>query len=259
MDSESRLTEGVSICRQGSRLTITLNNPRVHNRLSGHDIARLRSLLLEVNQDTGIRVVVVTGTGNSFCAGFDLAELNGLASEARLPDFDKLSDELEHLRCPTVCAVNGGVYGGAIDLALACDFRIGVAGCKVLMPAASIGLHYYPMGIRRYVSRLGMAASKRLLLCAEPVRGEALLHIGFLDEMHPPAGFMARVDELAERLQHNAPLAVEGMNHAINLYANAQVDDATVRDSFQLALASADFKAGVKSVGTKLQPVFKRR
>jgi len=230
----------------------------VHNRLSGHDIACLRDLLLKVNEDTDIRVVVLTGTGNSFCAGFDLAELSGLASEARLPDFDKLSDELEHLRCPTVCAVNGGVYGGAIDLALACDFRIGVTGCKVLMPAAGIGLHYYPMGIRRYVSRLGMAASKRLLLCAEPVRGEALLHIGFLDEMHPPAEFIARVDELAGRLQTNAPLAVEGMKHAINLYANAQVDDAPVLASFQHALASADFKAGVRSVGTKVPPVFKR-
>jgi len=239
-------------------LTITLDNPAVHNRLSGHDIACLRDLLRKVDEETEIRVVVLTGTGNSFCAGFDLAELSGLAREARLPDFDKLSDELEHLRCPTLCAVNGGVYGGAIDLALACDFRIGVTGCKVLMPAASIGLHYYPMGIRRYVSRLGMAASKRLLLCAEPVRGEALLHIGFLDEMHPPAEFNARVDELAARLQSNAPLAVEGMKHAINLYANAQVDDTLVRDSFQNTLASDDFKAGVKSVGTKIPPVFKR-
>ncbi len=200
----------------------------------------------------------MTGSGNSFCAGFDLGELGGLAADARLPDFDKLSDELEHLRCPTICAVNGGVYGGAIDLALACDFRIGVTGCQLLMPAARIGLHYYPNGIRRYVSRLGMAAAKRLLLCAEPVRGEALLDIGFLDEIHPPAELQARVDELAGRLQNHAPLAVEGMKQAINLYANAGVDDAPVRASFQKALASDDFKAGVQSLSTKTPPVFKR-
>lgn len=258
MDTRSRPTEGVSLCRQGSRLTITLDNPAVHNRLSGHDIACLRGVIRKVNEDTDIRVMVLTGTGNSFCAGFDLAELSGLASEARLPDFDKLSDELEHLRCATLCAVNGGVYGGAIDLALACDFRIGISGCQLLMPAASIGLHYYPAGIRRYVSRLGMAASKRLLLAAEPIRGEALLSIGFLDEMHPLADFKARVNELAERLQNNAPLAVEGMKHAINLYANAQVDDSAVQASFHQALASADFKAGVQSISTKLPQEFKR-
>jgi len=258
LDSDSRLTDCVALCRQGSRLTITLDNPAVHNRLSGHDIACLRKVLPEINEDTDIRVVVLTGTGNSFCAGFDLAELSGMAGEARLPDFDKLSDELEHLRCPTLCALNGGVYGGAIDLALACDFRIGVSGCKLLMPAARIGVHYYPAGIRRYVSRLGMAAAKRLLLCAEPLRGEALLSIGFLDEIHPPAEFGARVNELAERLQSNAPLAVEGMKHAINLYANAQVDDASVRKSFQQALASADFRAGVQSLGSKEPPPFKR-
>jgi enoyl-CoA hydratase/carnithine racemase len=169
-----------------------------------------------------------------------------------------LSDELEQLRCPTICMLNGGVYGGAIDLALACDFRIGVNGCQLLMPAARIGLHYYPSGIRRYVSRLGMAASKRLLLCAEPIRGEALLDIGFLDEIHPPAEIETRVSELSQRLQSNAPLAVEGMKQAINLYANAQVDDASVQASFEQALSSVDFKAGVQSISSKIPPVFKR-
>ena len=258
MDTETHLSEGVSLCRRGPRLTIRLNNPAVHNRLSGSDIGCLRKVFTEINSDTDIRVVVLTGTGKSFCAGFDLGELAGLAADARLPDFDHLSDELEQLRCPTICALNGGVYGGAIDLALACDFRLGVTGCQLLMPAASIGLHYYPRGIRRYVARLGMAASKRLLLCADPIRGEALLAIGFLDEMFPPSELEANVDALAQKLQIKAPLAVEGMKHAINLYANAQVDDASVRASFQRALKSDDFKAGVQSISVKTTPVFKR-
>jgi len=258
LDIVSNLSDGISLCQQGSRLTITLDNPAVHNRLSGADIDCLRRVITNVNDDTGIRVVVLTGSGNSFCAGFDVGELGGLANNAQLPHFDKLTDELEQLRCPSICALNGGAYGGAIDLALACDFRIGVTGCQLLMPAARIGLHYYPNGIRRYVSRLGMAASKRLLLCAEPIRGEALLDIGFLDEMHPPAEFSARVQELAGRLQDHAPLAVEGMKHAINLYANAQVNDASVHASFQKALESGDFKAGVKSISLKVQPVFRR-
>ena len=258
METESKRAAGVSLCLQGSRLTITLDNPAVHNRLSADDIRYLRDVFTGVNEDTNIRVVVLTGTGKSFCAGFDLGELSSLASDARLPDFDRLSDELEQLRCPSICALNGGVYGGAIDLALACDFRLGVTGCQLLMPAARIGLHYYPRGIRRYVSRLGMAAAKRLLLCAEPLRGETLLDIGFLDEMHAPADLGVRVHELAECLQNNAPLAVEGMKHAINLYANAQVDDASVHASFQRALASGDFRAGVQSINSKTAPVFKR-
>jgi len=259
LETESRLTQCVSLRRQGPRLTVTLDNPAVHNRLSEGDIAGLRDLFVTVNEDTDVRVLVLTGAGKSFCAGFDLGELRGLAEEARLPDFDKLSDELESLRCPTICALNGGVYGGAIDLALACDFRIGVAGCQLFMPAAGIGLHYYPSGIRRYVSRLGMAASKRLLLAAETLRGEALLHIGFLDEMHPPVEFEARVNELADTLQNHAPLGVEGMKQAINLYANAQIEDAAVRAAFHRALASSDFRVGVQSVGSKTKPKFNRR
>ena len=254
----SKLTAGVLVEREGSRLTVTLDNPAVHNRLAGEDIACLREIFAGVNDDVDIRVLVLTGSGKSFCAGFDLGELVGLAADARLPDFDKLSDELEHLRCPTICALNGGVYGGAIDLALACDFRIGVTGCQLLMPAARIGLHYYPKGIRRYVSRLGMAVSKRLLLFAESFKGEALLEIGFLDEIHSAENFSDRVNELAAAIQGHAPLAVEGMKHAINLYANAHVDDAAVQASFQKALASPDFKAGGQSIRSKTPPGFKR-
>ena len=91
MDTETHLSEGVSLCRRGPRLTIRLNNPAVHNRLSGSDIGCLRKVFTEINSDTDIRVVVLTGTGKSFCAGFDLGELAGLAADARLPDFDHLS------------------------------------------------------------------------------------------------------------------------------------------------------------------------
>ena len=65
---------------------------------------------------------------------------------------------------PTICALNGGVYGGSTDMALSCDFRIGVEGITMFMPAARLGLHYYAGGMRRYVARLGLGAAKKLFL-----------------------------------------------------------------------------------------------
>ena len=73
------------------------------------------------------------------------------------------------------------MFGGATDLALACDFRVGVHGMVLRMPAARIGLHYYPSGLRRYVSRLGVSAAKRLFLLAETLPADELLRIGYLD------------------------------------------------------------------------------
>ena len=71
---------------------------------------------------------------------------------------------LEMARPVTVAALHGGVYGGATDLALACDFRVGAHGIDMFMPAARLGLHYYRSGLERYVSRLGLDNAKRLFL-----------------------------------------------------------------------------------------------
>ena len=68
---------------------------------------------------------------------------------------------------PTLCALNGGVYGGATDLALACDFRLGVRGMKFFMPAARFGLHYYPGGLRRYTQKVSPSFAKRAFLLSE--------------------------------------------------------------------------------------------
>ena len=103
------------------------------------------------------------------------------ASPTRRASFEALANRIEDFPLPTICRLNGGVYGGSTDLALACDFRIGVDSCEMLMPAARLGLHYYPSGIRRYVSRLGVAAAKKLFLTAQKMDAAEMLRIGYLD------------------------------------------------------------------------------
>ena len=81
--------------------------------------------------------------------------------------------------------LDGGVYGGATDLALCCDWRIGVSGTRMFMPAARFGLHYYPGGLRRYVRALGAAQAKRIFLTGQTLRAQEMLRIGFLTELVP--------------------------------------------------------------------------
>ena len=152
------------IAIDGARATIRLNRPKHLNRLQPEDLETLLKLFDRIEADPAIHVLVLTGTGRAFSAGYDLvslAERTGKKQEQSVGSaFEVVVDRLEDLSLPTICRLNGGVYGGATDLALACDFRIGVDTAEMFMPAARLGLHYYKSGIRRYVSRLGTDNAK---------------------------------------------------------------------------------------------------
>jgi enoyl-CoA hydratase/carnithine racemase len=155
--------------------------------------------------------------------------------------------------------LNGGVYGGSTDLALACDFRIGIESCEMLMPAARLGLHYYPSGIRRYVSRLGVAAAKKLFLTAQKVDAAEMLRIGYLDALVPAGELDVAVDALAAILAANAPNAIRGMKRAINEIARASFDEDAARRRHQDSLRGEEIKEGIAAFAEKRKPDFGKR
>jgi enoyl-CoA hydratase/carnithine racemase len=168
----------------GARATIRLNRPRQLNKITPEDIAALLHALDAVERDDALRVLVLTGTGRAFSGGYDLGDIAARQNQpaTQTPSrtsFEDLANRIEDFPLPTIGRVNGGVYGGSTDLALACDFRIGVDTCEMLMPAARLGLHYYPSGIRRYASRLGVGAAKKLFLTAQKIDAAEMLRIGF--------------------------------------------------------------------------------
>jgi enoyl-CoA hydratase/carnithine racemase len=249
------------------RATIRLNRPREHNRIEPSDLAVLRETFTRIDRDPSVRVLVLTGTGKSFSSGYHigaLVERHSGKSEAR-PEgrndgndsFETVVDRLEALRVPTIAALQGSVYGGATDLALACDFRIGVAGMQMLMPAARLGIVYYPSGIERYVSRLGVAAAKRLFLLAEPIEAEEMRRIGYLDEIVPADALEARVDALAATLANNAPLALAGLKRAIDQIAAGRLDRDALAEARARSAASEDHAEALKAWSEKRKPVFK--
>ena len=249
---------------QGGRADVRLNRPAQHNRIEPADLGALIEIFARVERDPAIRVLVLTGTGKSFSSGYHLGDLSDRSRTPSAQDrgdsgFADMVDRLENLPCATICALNGGVYGGSTDLALACDFRIGVEGMRMFMPAARLGLHYYESGLRRYVTRLGLAAAKRLFLAAEPQDDAALLRIGFLDELVPPGELSARVDALAATLAANAPLAVSGMKRALNAIASDRLDREALKRARALCASSEDLKEGLAAWAEKRQPAFRGR
>lgn len=239
------------------RATITLNRPQHLNRLHREDLAALQRHVAAVAATPAVRLLVITGRGRAFCSGFHLGELNEAEAAAADPRaFERMVDALEALPQPTIARLNGSVYGGATDLALACDFRVGVAGMELRMPAARLGLHYYPGGLQRYVSRLGLQAAKRLFLLGEAVDAEELLRIGYLDALAGADALDAMVDRVAAGLLAGAPLAVAGMKASLNEIARGEFDPARLREREARCAISEDLKEGLAAFAARRTATF---
>jgi enoyl-CoA hydratase len=244
----------------GGRATIRLNRPRHLNRLQPDDLAALLKLFDRIEADPAIRVLVLTGTGRAFSAGYDLGSIgdrSGAAQEHTAGSaFEVVVNRLEDLPLPTICRLNGGVYGGSTDLALACDFRIGVDTAEMLMPAARLGLHYYKSGIRRYVTRLGVDNAKRLFLTAEKIDAREMLRIGYLTELVPPEALDEAVDRLARQLVGNAPIAMRGMKRTINEIARGELDETAADARARESMHGAEIAEGIRAFTEKRPPKF---
>src|SRR5258705_2059580 len=245
----------------GARATIRLNRPKHLNRLQVDDLDTLQKLFDRIDADPKIRVLVLTGTGRAFSAGYDLnsvAERATSAVEERSAGsaFEVVVNRLEDLAVPTICRINGGVYGGSTDLALACDFRIGVDSCEMFMPAARLGLHYYKSGIKRYVSRLGVDNAKKLFLTAQKIGAAEMLRIGYLTAMVPAEALDEEVDQLAGILARHSPLAMRGMKRAINEFGRGRLDEEAVDRRHRDSMRSAEIKEGIKAFAEKRPPKF---
>src|SRR3954447_24126161 len=234
----------------GARATIRLNRPKHLNRLESEDLGELVKLFDRIEADAAIRVLVLTGTGRAFSAGYDLNSVADRAVSAKEQQsagsaFEVVVNRLEDLGVPTICRLNGGVYGGSTDLALACDFRIGVDTSEMFMLAARLGLHYYKSGIERYVSRLGADNARKLFLTAQKISAPEMLRIGYLTTMVPADALDEAVDRLANALAANAPKAMAGMKRAINEFARGKLDEAAADQRHRESMRGADIKEGI--------------
>ncbi|VIO68007.1 Short-chain-enoyl-CoA hydratase [Bradyrhizobium ivorense] len=245
----------------GARATIRLNRPKHLNRLQAEDLGGLVKLFERIEADPAIRVLVLTGTGRAFSAGYDLnsvAERAVSANEQQSAGsaFEVVVNRLEDLAVPTICRLNGGVYGGSTDLALACDFRIGVDTAEMFMPAARLGLHYYTSGIKRYVTRLGVDNAKMLFLTAQKITAPEMLRIGYLTAMVPLEMLDEEVDKLAAILAGNAPKAMAGMKRAVNEFARGALDETAADARHRDSMRGDEIKEGIKAFAEKRAPRF---
>lgn len=239
----------------GHLATITLRRPEQANRLEPGDLGAIQDHIGAVNANADVRVLRLASSGKTFCAGYDIGSIGG----ARTVSFEDMVNALEEARPVTVAVLQGGVYGGATDLVLACDFRLGAAGIEMFMPAARLGLHYYRRGLERYVSRLGVDNAKRLFLTAERIDAAEMKAIGFLTHLASADELSARADALAATIAGMAPLALLPMKRNLNRIARGALDADELQRDIARAAASEDLTEGRAAWAEKRQPQFRGR
>jgi enoyl-CoA hydratase/carnithine racemase len=206
-------------------------------------------------------VLRLRGEGRHFCSGFNIGQVGGEGGGAQAAArFEALAAALEQARPVTIAQIHGGIYGGATDLALACDFRLGATAAEMQVPAARLGLLFYRGGLERCVSRLGLQSAKRVLLMAGKLDADEMLACGFLDRVLPSAeALLADVDALSGNFAGMAPLALLGMKKHLNRIAAGTLDSQALARDIAQCDASQDLREGALAWQQKRAPVFAGR
>jgi enoyl-CoA hydratase/carnithine racemase len=248
------MTSTILFEQEAGIATLRFNRPDRRNALGREELSGIQLALGALKPET--RVLVITSTsGSTFCAGADLQQIR--AGELDGDQFQQVTNELADLPIPTLCAINGNVFGGGCELAMSCDFRLASQDIKMRVPASAIGLCYPIEGIERFVSRLGVSVAKRILVAAEEFSAEQMLEFGIVSQLFSTDSLIRESNLMAKMLAQRAPLAVAAMLKVIRQAERGSINQQEARDLAAICSDSDDLKEGLLAQKERRPAVFK--
>jgi 2-oxoglutaroyl-CoA hydrolase len=253
--------DGLRVERDDDVATITLDVPEKLNRVSMLARDQLANLFEELGREEGVRVIVLTGSGEkAFTAGGDIAgflqreaeELSRLAWNVAAPE-----------RCPkpVIAKLRGYAFGVGLELALACDFRIASDDVELGLPELKIGMIPGSGGTQRLARMIGLGRAKDMVMRGRRIDAGEARAIGLVTEVVAPADLDATVARLVDELRALSPLALtlakRVLNHAYDgpLGLGLEVEGL----AYGLLRSTHDFREGVEAFGEKRPPNFQGR
>lgn len=235
--------------------TVTLNRPAKRNAVTFAMWAALAETVTALSVDPDVRVLVVRGAGDHFCAGADISELtNGPGGEYARVNW-AAEEALANFPGPSIAVVRGNCIGGGVSIASACDIRFAAADATFGITPAKLGIVYPTNALERTVRLIGGSAAKHLMFSGEIVDAARALHIGLVDEVHDPAVLDARVDGFVSVLlerSHLTQVATKAMVHEV--ISEGRVKPATTMKWESAMDASGEVREGVAAFLAKRTP-----
>jgi enoyl-CoA hydratase/carnithine racemase len=241
----------VDVRREGDVSVLTLRRPEKLNAIST-EVERALGAALADDSVRSSRALVLTGEGRAFSAGADITEFQDREPDAIIAyyrDTGAVYERFAGLPIPTLAAIHGYCLGGALELALAADFRIADETSVFGLPEVALGILPSSGGTHRLVRLLGPARAKELALLRERLDAREALRVGLVTEVVPAGSSLARAVELAQHLAELPPLAVSLTKEAIDAMAESSREAALLieRIGYAALAQTEEARAGVDS------------
>ncbi|MEK4711644.1 enoyl-CoA hydratase-related protein [Sporosarcina sp. FSL K6-5500] len=255
--------EAIHYEQKGNLAFVTLNRPGAMNALNYDMLVELGQITESIRINPDIRVIIFTGAGDrAFSVGADLKErktLTDLQVKRNLYKIGEVFSAIENLPQPTIAMMNGFAFGGGMELALACDFRI--AADTALMGLTETGLAIIPGagGTQRLPRLIGEAKALELILTARRMSAAEAHSYGVLTKITTPENLIQETADFADSILANGPIALQQAKFAIKhgMNVDLQTGLAIERKAYELTIPTEDRIEALNAFSEKRKPVFK--
>lgn len=254
--------ETIHYKQTGNIAFITLNRPGALNAFNYDMLVELGQITESIRINPDIRVVIFTGSGDqAFSVGADLKERKTLTDWQVKRNIYKIGDvftAIDNLPQPTIAMMNGYAFGGGMELALACDFRI--AAESALMGLTETGLAIIPGagGTQRLPRLIGESKALELILTARKLTAADALAYGVVTKIVPTAKLLQETATFADSILANGPIAVQQAKFAIKhgMNVDLQTGLAIERKAYEITIPTEDRIEALTAFSEKRKPIF---
>jgi enoyl-CoA hydratase len=255
--------EFILVTKEPPIAVVQLDRPKVLNALNAQVLAELVAALSELDDDAGIRCIVITGNERAFAAGADIKESFVGATPVTMlaQDLTRRWEALRRIKTPLIAAVSGFALGGGCELAMACDIIVASETAKFGQPEINLGIIPGAGGTQRLTRAVGKWVANELILTGRFVSAQEARAIGLVAQVYPAASWLDDAKALAHTIAEKPPVAARLATEAVDIAWNSTLDAGLEfeRRSFYLLFATEDKEEGVDAFVNKRKPTFKGR